>query len=267
MDLIKSKDNPNIKMYQKLLASKKYRRQYGMFVLEGLRIFEDAIKENAVLHCVFITQSAFVKYGEALNLLVDNNDNKYPVYYITDELGEKISDTSSSQGIFAVALKDMRYTLDTIKKNGRYMILANLQDPGNIGTIIRTADAVGIDAVILCECCDLYNPKVIRSTMGSIFRVPILDNQNITEVIEFFKKNNTKVYASVVESNAVSLTNCDFSISSAVVIGNEGSGLTGEISEMCNEKITIKMTGNIDSLNAAMASVIIMWEMGRDHSG
>ena len=260
--IITSKDNSNIKLYQKLVLSKKARNEHNMFPLEGVRIICDAVTENLELHCVFVTEFAAEKYGEALNLLIENNlESK--ILYISDEISSKLSDTKNSQGFFAICKKlDKINSADKILTNGKFLILNNLQDPGNIGTIIRTADAVGISGIILTDdCCDIYNPKLIRATMGSLFRVNLWCEIPIDEILNFFKEKSIETYAAVIDTDVLSLTECDFSKSCAVVIGNEGNGLPKEISNKCNNKLTIKMQGNINSLNVAMATGIIMWEM------
>lgn len=256
MQLITSRDNPNIKLFRKLTESKKYRRETGMFTLEGIRLISDAVKENAELHSVFVTESFFKKQGEALNF-----PNGADLFVISDELGKSISDTSSAQGVFAVckSVKKPHFT-QTVKHGGRYLLLCNLQDPGNLGTIIRTADAVGLDGVFLSECCELYNPKVIRSTMGSLFRLNVSE-VSFEEIFPLFEQMEVPSYAAVIDRDAVSLTECDFSEGGVVLIGNEGNGLPESITEACEKKLTIKMNGNINSLNAAMAAGIIMWEL------
>lgn len=256
MQRITSKDNPNIKLYRKLLTGKKYRRETGLFPLEGIRLISDAIKENAELHSVFVTEDCtdrLSQQSEALN---------FPeTFIISRELAENMADTDSTQGIFAICktLDKLNFS-DTIRIGGRYILLHSVQDPGNLGTIIRTADAMGVDAVFLSECCDLYNPKVIRSTMGSIFRVSVSE-VHFNEVFPMFEQKGVPTFAAVIDSDAVSLTDCDFSNGGTVLIGNEGNGLPQEISDMCSVKTTIKMHGSVNSLNAAMAAGIIMWEL------
>ena len=256
MQLITSKDNPNIKLFRKLTESKKCRRETGMFPLEGIRLISDAVKENAELHSVFVTESFLKKQGEALNF-----PSSADLFVITDELGKSISDTSSSQGVFAVckAIEKPHFS-QVIKRGGKYLLLCNLQDPGNLGTIIRTADAVGLDGVFLSECCELYNPKVIRSTMGSLFRLNVSEVV-FEEIFPLFEQRKVPSYAAVIDRDAVSLTDCDFSEGGVVLIGNEGNGLPESITKACGKKLTIKMNGNINSLNAAMAAGIIMWEL------
>ena len=263
MNMITSKDNSIIKYYTKLSLSKKERKETESFVLEGARLCLDAIKENSVLRCVLVTQTAMDKYNEAVNLLMDYvGEDK--VYLISNELGNKLSDTKGTQGIFGICkILDKNFSVDTIYSGGKYVVLNNIQDPGNLGTIIRTADALGVSGVILSDdCCDLYNPKVIRSTMGSLFRIPIMTD-NINTILQTFKASNITTFAAVIDKSATNLIECDFSKGGVIVIGNEGNGLPPEIVNKCDEKLTIKMQGNVDSLNAAMATGIIMWEMLR----
>ena len=254
MQHITSKDNPNIKLYRKLASGKKYRRETGLFVLEGIRLISDAVKEKANLRSVFMTEGCAEKMqGESFA--------SADIFIIPDELAAYLSDTDSTQGIFAVSGTPSKLPAsDTIKNGGRYILLHSVQDPGNLGTIIRTADAVGVDGVFLAECCDLYNPKVIRSTMGSIFRLNVSEVR-FGDVFPLFKERGVRTYAAVIDSDAVSLTDCDFSDGGAVLIGNEGNGLPKEISASCDVRLTIKMQGNVNSLNAAMAAGIIMWEL------
>ncbi|MDE7302395.1 MAG: RNA methyltransferase [Oscillospiraceae bacterium] len=264
---ITSSDNPNIKLYRKLAASKKHRRESGMFTLEGTRLIADALAENVKLHSVFVTESCLekIKRGEtviqreALNFPAERSETD--VFLIPDGIGEKMSSTDNSQGIFAVCESlDKPTVSDTIKKGGRYILLHRVQDPGNLGTIIRTADAMGVDAVFLAECCDLYNPKTVRSTMGSLFRLNVCETE-LDEVFPLFAQREVPTFAAVVDGDAVSLTDCDFSHGGVVLIGNEGNGLPREVAEMCGYRTTIKMHGTVNSLNAAMAAGIIMWEL------
>lgn len=264
MQLITSRDNPNIKLYRKLTDSKKRRRESGMFTLEGTRLIADALAENVKLHSVFVTESCLEKIErgetvirrEALDIHGETG-----IFLIPDGTGEKMSSTDNSQGIFAVCESlDKPPVSDTIKKGGRYILLHRVQDPGNLGTIIRTADAMGVDAVFLAECCDLYNPKTVRSTMGSLFRMNVSETE-LDEVFPLFAQREVPTFAAVVDGGAVSITDCDFSRGGAVLIGNEGNGLPREVSEMCGSKTTIKMHGTVNSLNAAMAAGIIMWEL------
>lgn len=262
MTIITSKDNPTVRLYTRLSSSKKERKNNGMYVLEGYRLICDALSENAGVKHLLFTADAYERYYSELSQ-VDLKEVK--VLIISNELGMKISCTEKTQGVFAICSVPQDKALRaSVKKGGRYAVLYQLQDPGNIGMIIRTADAMGIDGVILSESCELYNPKTIRSTMGSAFRMNIFENCSIDEVLDIFRENGIKSYAAVIDKDASDLMTCSFAGGSAVLIGNEGNGLPAETAEKCDEKLTIKMNGNINSLNAAMAAGIILWEMVND---
>lgn len=254
MQYITSKDNPAVKLYRRLSESKKYRRENGMFILEGVRLIDDAVRENAGLYAVFASEECAETFFGGRNI------SGAECYVIPDDLADKLSDTGNTQGVFAICRTPERlFAAETVKKGGKYVLLHQVRDPGNLGTIIRTADAVGIDGVFLSDCCELYNPKVVRSTMGSIFRLNVSE-AGFYDVFPAFAANGIETFAAVVDEDAVSLTECDLSGGAAVLIGNEGNGLPDEISAMCDKRLTIKMHGNINSLNAAMAAGIIMWE-------
>lgn len=256
-NIITSKDNPVIKLYQKLSASKKERLQYGLFVLEGLRIVEDALKEDARVSHLIFTKQAYERFGEEL-LQADLRDTKTLV--ISNELGNKIASTSTTQGVFAIcAIPEEKAPV--FADDGRYVVLFGLQDPGNVGMIIRTADALGIDGIFLCGSCDLYSPKVIRSTMGSVFRERIYNIADEEELFAVLKSGGVTTSAAVIDTDAEKVTECGFGGRQAVFIGNEGNGLPAETAARCDRRITIPMNGTINSLNAAMAAGILMWEL------
>ncbi len=255
-NIITSKDNPVIKLYQKLSSSKKERIQYGLFVLEGQRIVEDAVnEESSITHLIF-TEKAYEKFRNKIQ--ADLRNTKTIV--ISNELGKKISSTDNTQGIFAICrIPEKRKPV--FSGDEKYIVLYGLQDPGNVGMIIRTADALGMDGVILSGSCDLYSPKVIRSTMGSVFRTNIFIENDTENLFSMLNKNGVYTSASVIDEDAESITKCDFKGRQAVFIGNEGNGLPENIAVRCDRRITIPMNGSINSLNAAMASGILMWEL------
>ena len=157
---------------------------------------------------------------------------------------------------------DKPENLAKIDCNGSYVALWDLQDPGNVGTILRGADAMGLSGVILSEsCCDLYNLKTIRAAMGSLFRIPVMR----VDLAAFLKESGLRSYAAVVDADARPVGTADFK-GAVAVIGNEGNGLSKEQAFLCSERITIPMAGNAESLNAAMAATILMWEMARRRS-
>ena len=257
---IVSRDNPKIKMYTRLRDKKQSRADEGLFVLEGARIISDALKENVPLKTAFYTASAAERYPDTVSELISKIGSA--AEEISEEVSQKLCDTSAPQGIYAVAPRlDKTPPLDKIVDGGKFLILNSLQDPGNVGTILRAADAVGISGVYLCDSCDIYNPKLVRSTMGSLFRVPLTDRLGYRDVIALFKASGIPVYASVVDKTAESLRGFSFPESCAAVIGNEGNGLSEEDAALCDGRITIKMSGTIESLNAAAAAAIFLWEL------
>ncbi len=256
-NIITSKDNPVIKLYQKLSSSKKERFEYGLFVLEGARIVCDAVREDSGITHMIFTKQAYEKYGSEL-LQADLRDTRTLV--ISNELGSRIASTEKTQGIFAIC-RIPQPQKPVFRDNGRYVVLYGLQDPGNVGMVIRTADALGMDGVLMCQCCDLYSPKVIRSTMGSVFRMDITLASDADELFTMLSEGGAETSAAVIDKDAMPVTECSFSGRQAVFIGNEGSGLPPEIASRCDRKIIIPMQGSINSLNAAMAAGILMWEI------
>ena len=148
-----------------------------------------------------------------------------------------------------------------IHTGGSYAVLHQLQDPGNAGMILRTADALGLDGVIYSASCDIYSPKVVRATMGSLFRVPLCCVPEIEPVLAACRDAGVESCAAVVSGQAELVGQCLFRKGTAVVIGNEGNGLPEEVSAACDRRVTIPMHGTIESLNAAMAAGIILWEV------
>lgn len=264
---ISSRDNPKIKQYVKLSASKKYRRETGLFVLEGARLCKEAFdlwqQGKLEITACFATEKALEKYSGYISKDWFGRCEQF--YTVDDDVALKMSDSQLPQGIFVIAeMLDNSLDTDKIHAKGKYLILDNLQDPGNVGTLLRTADAVGIDAVIMCnDCCELYNPKVLRSTMGSVFRLNVFTADTLKDALEIMKRSGIRIYASVIDKDAVSVTDADYSSGCAVVLGNEGSGMPKLDVSLCDERLTIRMNGNIDSLNVAIAGSIILWEMCR----
>lgn len=255
---IASKENENIKLFKKISSSKKYRSEYGLFPLEGARLVEDAAKENAEISFVIAAGSASEKLEELLSRLEEKCEK---ILIVPDELADSLALTQGTQGIFAACRMPKSLSAEElVKAHGKYVVLVQLQDPGNMGTIIRTADAMGVNGILAVNCCDIYNPKTVRSTMGSLFRMKIA-NADEDEAFNALKNNGIETFAAVIDGDAVSLTDCKFGNGAAVLIGNEGNGLPSEIVRRCDKKLTIHMNGNVNSLNAATAASIIMWEL------
>ncbi len=261
-NLITSRENPKIKEYIRLRDKRQEREKSGLFVLEGRRIIFDAVGENVPLSAVYASEGFASRFPEEFETLLSRFPGR--VFGVTGEVSRKLSETEEPQGLYAVAPRlDKKLYLDKIEAKGRFLVLNRLQDPGNVGTVLRTADAVGTDGVFLCGCCDVYNPKTVRSTMGSLFRVQFEAEIPYEEVISGLRAKNITVCAAVVDKTAKSLREYGFPDGAAVVIGNEGSGLSEEEAALCSERLTIKMSGNAESLNAATAAALFLWELCR----
>lgn len=259
-DVITSRDNPSVKHFRKLLDSKKERSSENAFVIEGKRLVLDAFKSGADIERVFITCAALGKYGEEIGELY----TRCNVTVISDEIGRWVSDTDNTQGIFAkCSIPQSARSLPALKAGGRYAVMSKVRDPGNVGMIIRTADAFGIDGAIFSESCDIFNPKTVRSTMGSIFRLPVYCDISAEEIFHALECAGLPSFAAVVDREAEDIRNVDLKGGGAVFIGNEANGLDRDIKERCTQLVTIGMNGNAESLNAAMAAGIIMWELVR----
>ncbi|MBR0484703.1 MAG: RNA methyltransferase [Oscillospiraceae bacterium] len=253
---ITSRDNPAVRHYIRLRDKKKTRYEENLFVAEGLRIVTDALQYPCLVQQIFLTESAWEKYAEDIQNAMQETGH---CFRIPDAVGKMMTDTEHTQGVFAVC-RMPEQTLQISRKK-KYLVLYQLQDPGNMGMILRTGDALGVDGVLLSQCCDLYSPKVIRATMGSVFRVPVLELPDAKELFDLLETNQIQSYASVPSAQAVPLTECRLSEGCAVWIGNEGNGLPDDVMQNCHYKITIPMKGGAESLNAAMAAGILMWEM------
>lgn len=252
--VVTSKDNSLIKLISALQTSSKARSQHGLFVLEGLRICDDAQDNGIRFDKLIISETAENKYPNYIEKFCKNTEE---CFKIPDSLFKKISDTSSPQGIIVVA--QIPQINSNLNKNGRYIALENINDPSNLGAISRTAEALGADGIILSQTsCDPYSPKVLRASMGTLLRMPLII---LSDFNNDLKNSGLKLFACVVDSDALPITKAIFSDGCAVMIGNEANGLTSEAKCMADFKVTIPMKGNAESLNASVAAAISIWEM------
>lgn len=251
---ITSKDNPLIKFVSSLQSSSKYRKETGLFVLEGLRICDDAYQNNIKFDKLIVTKNALEKHNKDINNFASVSEY---CYILKEELFKKISDTSSPQGIVAVA--HIPENNNTISNSGRYIALENIADPSNLGAIARSAEALGVDGIIITtDSCDPYSPKCLRSSMGTLLRLPLYITDDI---LNFAKENNLRTFACVVDKSAKSISEVNFSGGDVLLIGNEANGLSEKTKQNAFACITIRMNGKAESLNAAAAAAIAMWEM------
>lgn len=257
-NVITSSQNSIIK-HVKSLHEKSKRDKLNQFFIEGYRIVKDALENNADIE--FIVVSDEYKSNDIDKWVNDLINIK--VYYVSKELFKEICDTENPQGIIAVINKKIIHTNDILNfENAFLVILDNVQDPGNMGTIIRTADAAGASGIIVSKgCVDIYNPKVLRSTMGSIFHLPIIKVDELNNIIDELKQNDFEIFAAHLggKNNHFDV---DMKKKCGIVIGNEANGISDEVANKCT-LIKIPMPGKAESLNAAISAGIIIYEYVR----
>lgn len=248
--LILSSSNEKIKYINKL-SRRSAREKNGEFIIEGRRSVIDAVGNGAEISYVLMPE------GSTLENLSD-----VPVYFVEKKLFSELTDTENPQDMLAVAKMKCQDEEDIFKINPRLIVCCDrLQDPGNLGTIVRTADAVGKAAVVLSSgTVDLYNPKVIRSTMSSLFNVPVTKDVDMPAFLDKAKEEGYKVICGALTDEAVDLFSADFSGKSVIVVGNEGCGICDEVLEKADLIVKIPMNGKAESLNVSVSAGILMYE-------
>jgi RNA methyltransferase, TrmH family len=245
VNLIQSAKNEKVKHWKKLLTRKE-RDKTGLFLVEGEHLVFEA-KAAGVIEEIIVTEQYYPKLPKAKF----GNDE---VYVIANNIERLISDTETPQGIFAICKQGAATDI----KGTRFLLIDAVQDPGNVGTMIRTADAAGFDAVVLgVGSVDPYNPKVLRSAQGSHFHLPIVRG-NLNEWIEQLKEKDIPVYGTALQ-NAVSMYEVEIGPSFALIVGNEGQGVDEQLLEKTNQNLYIPIFGKSESLNVAVAAGILMY--------
>ena len=255
--MITTIQNKQIKQIIKLKKNARERRKQRLFIVEGIRMFTEIPKEY--LYKVYASEDFYHEHQKVFEGM--------EVELVSDQVMKEISDTMTPQGVLAL-VRMLEYSLHDLlqQETPLFLVLENLQDPGNLGTILRTGEGAGISGIIMSrDTVDIYNPKVTRSTMGSIFRVPFVYVDDLFEVVEKMKDKNITTYAA--HLNGTDYTREDYKAGTAFFIGNEGNGLTNELTDKAQKKIKIPMCGKVESLNAAMASGLLVYEARRQRQG
>lgn len=271
--MIESITNSQIKRILKLKKNAKYRREEGVFVVEGWKMTAEAL-ERDIVETLYISERFMEDWKDNLNKVIregeigvdkiEEIENATRVEYISSRLFLELSGTVTPQGVLAV-VKMPVYDRETILASGNSAVvcLEDIQDPGNLGTIMRTAEGAGMSGIVLSKgCVDLFNPKVVRATMGSIFRVPYYICEDIAAEAECLREDGFTTYAAHLEGT------CDYTEESyegkmAILIGNEANGLSEKVAEKADRKVKIPMEGKLESLNAAVSSALFMYEIHR----
>ncbi len=263
--MITSLYNKQVKEAAALAAKRKERDRQGLFVVEGRKMFGEAPAERITR--VYIAESAeaelYGQYGEKLSGLSCET--------VSDEVFAKMSDTVTPQGILCLVRQQIYNIEEMLKNNNKnqplFILLEDIQDPGNLGTILRTAEAAGADGVIMSgRTADIYNPKTIRSTMGSVYRLPFSYAADFCSVINRLREFGVSIYAAHLRAEA-DYCDCDYRKGTAFLIGNEANGLREETAACADTLISIPMEGRAESLNAAVASSVLLYEAHRQRRG
>ncbi len=255
MEKISSRKNDRVRFLRTLFRQKWMRDEHGVFAAEGDHLCGELSRSGLRIGVAAFTEKAAEKYPETVKSLCERAEK---TLVISEDIAEYISDTKTSQGLFAAAEKPEQSLPENAR---RIVVLDRVQDAGNVGTVIRTAEAFGMDGVLLTDgCADVWSPKTVRASMGSVFRMPVRfysDTENLRGCLKGFA-----VYGAMLDETAKRLGEVKFPEKTAIVIGSEGSGISPEISAICSEKIYIPIQG-AESLNAATAAGILLWELSK----
>lgn len=267
-EVITSRQNPSVRLAASL-SEKKYRDEYKLFRTDGIKLAQEVFSRGIIPEAVLLRESSV---SRVMSLVGDTPECDATV--IADSTFDKISDEKSPEGIICIIkhLDNLRKIAtinkcDTFSqeiKGERIMLLESIRDPGNIGTVIRSASALGCDRLVLSDdCADVYNPKTVRASMGAILGLKIDRVDSLCRTIELLREQGRSVYAAALDHTAVGLDALSISGSDCFVVGNEGHGLSKQVLEACNKSVFIPITSGAESLNAAIAAAIILWEQKR----
>lgn len=272
--LISSRQNPVVKDIFALL-DKKNRRQTHLFRFDGRKLLLEAVDCGVALSYIVIREDARERFAsECENAISKGLVARDGVLCVTEAVFEKLCDEKSPEGVICVAkfcedLHIERTACDTaasIDKDERILIAESLRDPGNLGTVIRTCAALGIDRLIISDdCADLYSPRTVRAAMGALFRqrIEIIHADELAETIGLLRNSGRNIYAAALHTDALTVGSFELKRGDAFVIGNEGHGLSERVIAACTDCAAIPMTEGAESLNAAVAAAICVWETAR----
>ena len=270
-EIITSRANPSVKEAASL-KEKKWRDSLGLFIAEGEKLTYEAIGAGLTIEKIFVCESGARKIIPKLRELDEKYECGARILVVADGVFDKISTENAPQGVISVIKHlDFFRQMDIIYKEefsqnrcGRSICLCSVRDPGNLGSAIRSAVAFGVEHIILSsDCADVYNPKTVRGAMGSLFRVKVTRVRSMIDYIEAMRANGRRVYSAELSDTARPLTEVALSPFDAVIIGNEGHGVSREISDASDGGIYIPISTKTESLNAAVAAAIFMWEQSK----
>lgn len=256
--MITSTSSAQVKHVLLLQKKAKARREYKEFVVEGAKMVSEAPKDRLVK--VYMSESFANNSPEYLS---EAGISESVAETVSDHIFVHMSDTQTPQGVMAIVKMRISDIEEMLTDNALIIGIENLQDPGNLGTIVRMGEGAGVTGIVMSSnTVDMYNPKTIRSTMGSIYRVPVLYTEDFTETLNLLKSSQVRVYAAHLNGEAV-YTQPDYTGKTAFLIGNEGNGLTDAATRAADTLIKIPMEGEVESLNAAIACTVLTYEAKR----
>ncbi|MBE6533024.1 MAG: RNA methyltransferase [Ruminococcaceae bacterium] len=271
-EVITSRNNPLVK-WASSLAEKKGRSEHKCFIAEGEKLTLEALKAGLPLTHIFVLEDKSEQILERLSEFQNTDCHKScEVILLSDSAFSKISTEKAPQGIISVIkYLDFFSNLDIIYKEDffilkgeRVLSLYSLRDPGNLGAVIRSATAFGVEHIVLSsDCADIYNPKTVRAAMGSLFKVKVSYVGDYASFVEAARANGRRVFAAELTDGAKSLSNIELSSDDIFIIGNEGHGISPEISEKCTDSVYIPISDKTESLNASVAAAVFMWEQNK----
>jgi len=271
-EIISSRNNPTVK-WAAGLKEKKNREISKSFICEGEKLTYEAISGNLDITHIFITESKQELILPKIKSLFEKKAaNETAIYILKDNVFEKISTEISPQGVISVikhldffSHSDIIYKEEFLSvADERIMILCSLRDPGNLGAVIRSSVAFGVNRLIISsDCADLYNPKTVRGSMASLFRVKIDRVDNLEATVSELMLSGRRVFAAELTDKAVSVTEMDLRADDVFMIGNEGHGIPASVSSVCTGSVYIPISSNTESLNASVAAAVFMWEQSK----
>ncbi len=259
MQVISSKENEIIKNIKKL-KEKKYRDLNNEYIIEGIKIIQEAIQENAKIKQIIICDDCEKNSNISQEMMYEIA--KYECIYVTNKIFTSLTDVKNPQGIMAIIEKNYSKEEEIDYNQDIIVALDDIQDPGNLGTILRTVDSIGINQILVSKgTADSYNPKVVRSTMGAIFRVKIIECEDLEKTLKEIKKRKFEILVTSLQTEN-SIYDIKYN-KKVIVIGNEANGVEEKIQNMADVKVKIPMLGKTESLNASVATGIILYEYVR----
>jgi TrmH family RNA methyltransferase len=249
---ITSRENAKIKYACKLASTASFRRSEGRFLAEGRKLCPE-LSKGATLETLFYTETAMQKCPELAQLPGEH-------YLVEDHVADKLADVGTHQGVFGV-FRTPTATLDDVKAGGRWLALERVQDPGNVGTLLRSAAAFGFDGVLLSDgCASPFAPKTLRASMGAAVQLPIIEVGDMAQAVQAMQqKGITCLAAALYNSEPLSKAAREYPNGVCVVIGSEGQGLTEQTVQACDKTVRIPMTDRVESLNAGIAGSVLLW--------